>query len=335
MGGLRSKSQAIVHHWDSSFVSWIKNNYLNIHLNFRWKIIGGSKVQKLVQNDQLVKSNKSRQEQQLSFIVYGHNICPSVYHHKCVIIFNRWNIWTFGSKKFREKLSPCQIIRIKDTLPNIRDSKVQGKRSLIISAIRSNISCYSYNQYITTTLVIDLLFAETDPILGKQNPFIHSNDANNLDAIYSIYTFSGTINNMGKGTKKSQAPAKSSTRTAKKISDEFQGNSVEYHEDEALDGESNFPDDVMVVEVQTSSQLKSVLRSIKQTANGVVSSRQEIALLTDRLSSVDDAGIRLQLDLERTTESELYNLLDFRSDAQEIASVDNIVLSEEQLRSDV
>ena len=88
--------------------------------------------------------------------------------------------------------------------------------------------------------------------------------------------------------------------------------------------------------VQTSSQLKTVLRSIKQTANGVVSSRQKITLLTNRLSSVEDAGIRLQLDMERTTETEQYNnLLDFRNDAQELALVDNIVLTDEQLRSDV
>ena len=94
--------------------------------------------------------------------------------------------------------------------------------------------------------------------------------------------------------------------------------------------------DNLTAKVQTSSQLKSVLRSIKQTANGVASSRQKIMILNDRLASSEDASVRLQLDLERTTESELYNnLLDFRSDAQEIALVDDIVLTEEQLRSDV
>ena len=259
MGGLRSKSQAIVHHWDSSFVSWIKNNYLSTHLNFRWKMIGGSKVQKLVQNDQSVNSNKSRQEQQYSSIVYGQNICPSVYHHKPVIIFNSWNIWTFGTKKFRKKFSFCKILGNKDAIHNTRDSKVsevQGKKSLITSAIRSNIRCYSYNQSNTSTLVIDLLLAETDTILGKKNSFIYSNHDNNLDANYSIHTFFGTINNMGKGTKK-PAPAKSSNRTVKKIPDDSQANSVEYHEDDALDDESDHTDDVMAVEVSTIQQISS------------------------------------------------------------------------------
>ena len=94
--------------------------------------------------------------------------------------------------------------------------------------------------------------------------------------------------------------------------------------------------DNLTAKVQTSSQLKAVLRTIKQTANGLVSSRQRIQLLTTRLGTTGDADILLQLNLERTKESELTsNLADLREDARELAEADNTVLADDQLRLDV
>jgi hypothetical protein len=78
--------------------------------------------------------------------------------------------------------------------------------------------------------------------------------------------------------------------------------------------------DNLTAKVQTSSQLKTVLRTIKQTANGLVSSRQRIQLLITRLEMTGDADTQLHLNLERTKEAELSsNLADLREDARELA----------------
>ena len=293
MGSLRSKSHVIVHHRDPFFVIWIRNNYINPHLNFHWKVIGGSQVQNLLLNDQQINSDNSQQVHRLSLFVHGHINCPSYSLHLVKNLFNQWNIWTFGNMKFRKKINTFRKHYKINALDYITHaSKVEGKRSLYINdklvsdviKLRGN----SINNFPDNSVYLNSV--QTGSNLGKLIQYYNESHPTKLDILCSINyhllnTFkSNYIMINGKKTNvnnsDSTIPATDFSRSGTKTMDN---------------------------------------NTSKDTC----------------LNSVD-LEIQLHPDLERFKVAEvLHNSAELRSDVRESADAYNIVLTDEQNRSDV
>jgi uncharacterized protein involved in exopolysaccharide biosynthesis len=91
--------------------------------------------------------------------------------------------------------------------------------------------------------------------------------------------------------------------------------------------------------VASNSQLKPVLRQIKQTATSLEGTRARIQLILQRnsqsLGGADTAQAH-ELAMIQSTEAELINTIrDLREEAREIAAEEHFELSDTQLRNDV
>ena len=192
----RSKSQRILHQRDSLYMIWIKNNYINLHLKFHWKVTGGSKVQNLLENeeDQQINSSNSQQEHSqqehsTTLFVLSNINCSKYFLHSVWNLFNLWNIWTFGNMKFRKKIKKIRKHHIINKLDHItQDSTVKGKRFHHIND-KSVSDVFKFRGNCINNFPDDsfhLNSVQTDPNLGKLIHYHSGGHSTKLDIFYSI-----------------------------------------------------------------------------------------------------------------------------------------------------